>query len=274
MSPPLSCPVRGCALALHREERAWTCTRGHVFDVARSGYVNLLQPQDRRSLRAGDSRDAVEARSRLLSASVGRPILDAFVARAADLRQATGSVVADLGCGSGDVLGSLAGRTSITGVGIDLSAFAVDRAARRFPTLTWIVANADRRLPLPDGAVALILSVHARRHPMECARVLPAGGHLLVAVPAPDDLIELREVVQGQRVERDRVADLIAEHASTFDLVDRRVAREHNQLDASQLRDLLRGTYRGERASLTARVQALDGMAVTSASDIILLRRR
>ena len=25
------------------------CPRGHAFDVARSGYVNLLQPQDRRS---------------------------------------------------------------------------------------------------------------------------------------------------------------------------------------------------------------------------------
>ena len=37
------------------------CPRGHSFDVARSGYINLLQPQERRSRNPGDSADAVAA---------------------------------------------------------------------------------------------------------------------------------------------------------------------------------------------------------------------
>ena len=82
-------------------------------------------------------------------------------------------------------------------------------AAQRFPKkdgmeMEWVVANADRRLPVSDHSTTLLLSVHARRNAQEAARVLTAGGHCVIAVPADDDLIELREAVQGTAVERDR----------------------------------------------------------------------
>jgi 23S rRNA (guanine745-N1)-methyltransferase len=254
---------------------AWTCPNRHAFDVARSGYVNLLQPQDRRSPRAGDSIAAVDARRQLLAAGIGATIVEAFVARAAALCQDAAPVVVDLGCGAGDALGRLlAARPVITAIGLDLSAAAIDSAARRFPGITWTVANADRRLPLLDGHVSLVLSLHARRNPPECHRVLRPGSHLLVAVPAPDDLIELRHAVQGAGVERDRVTDTIAAHADTFAVVERLTIRERHALAGDALREVLRGTYRGERAGDAARVQALDTLVVTFASDIVLLRRR
>jgi hypothetical protein len=37
----LLCPVRDCHLALTREERLVMCARGHSFDIARNGYINL-----------------------------------------------------------------------------------------------------------------------------------------------------------------------------------------------------------------------------------------
>ena len=61
----LLCTVRTCHQPLVREERRVICARGHSFDVARSGYINLLQPQDRRSKQPGDTADAVAARRRL-----------------------------------------------------------------------------------------------------------------------------------------------------------------------------------------------------------------
>src|SRR5690606_6437764 len=145
-------------------------------DVARSGYVNLLQPQDRRSRAPGDSTEAVEARARLVSAGVGRALFDAVAARASALELGACPVVADLGSGTGDALGALASVRPLNGVGIDLSVAAAGHAARRFPSLTWVVANADRRLPLLDRSVQLILSLNARRNPAECARVLEPGG--------------------------------------------------------------------------------------------------
>ena len=269
---PLSCTVRDCGLLLERRGQVVVCARQHSYDVARSGYLNLLQPQDRRSLTAGDTRAALEARARLLSAGVGRTILDAFVDRAATLMPANG-IVADLGSGSGEVLGELSARVSGVAIGIDLSTTAAEYAVRRFPKVTWVVANADRRLPLLDRTVDLILSLHGRRHPAECARVLSGAGHLFVGVPAADDLIELRAAVQGQRVARERHLALVAEHAGHFEVVEQFEARERHHVTREQIRDLLQGTYRGTRRSAAEAIEALDDMDVTLASTIVLFRR-
>jgi 23S rRNA (guanine745-N1)-methyltransferase len=271
-APPLSCTVRDCGLLLERRGQVLICARGHAYDVARSGYFNLLQPQDRKSLSAGDTSAAIEARARLLGTGLGRSILDAFVSHAAALMPSNG-VVVDLGSGSGEVLGELAQRVSGAGIGIDLSTAAAEYAARRFPAITWIVANADRRLPLLDHTVDLVLSLNGRRHPAEAARVMTRAGHLLVATPAADDLIELRAAVQGQRMARERHPALVAEHAAHFEVVEQFEARERHHVTREQMRDLLRGTYRGTRHSAVEAVEALDDMDVTLASTILLLRR-
>jgi 23S rRNA (guanine745-N1)-methyltransferase len=239
--------------------------------VARSGYVNLLQPQDRRSPAPGDTPDALAARARLLDAGIGRSIVEAVAARVATLGVSRDEpVVVDLGSGGGDALGAVARRRAIAGVGIDLSTAAAERAARRFPDLTWVVANADRRLPLLDGSVSVILSIHARRNAGECRRMLTPDGHLLVAVPAADDLAELREAVMGARVERARDDVVLAEHAPLFTLLAREVVRERHHLSRECLLDLLRGTYRGARPSVAGRVAGLDALSVTLASDLFV----
>lgn len=263
--------MRGCTLPLQRRDRTFVCDAGHSYDVARSGYVNLLQPQDRRSLAAGDSLSAVDARASLLADGVGRTLIDAIAARASALDLGDDPVIVDLGCGSGDALAALSEANS--GIGIDLSTPAIDRASRRFPNRTWVVANADRRLPLLDHSVDLVLSLHGRRNPSEVARVLRAGRYHLVAIPAADDVIELRELVQGTRVERDRKDAVLAEHEAVFQLVEHSVVRETLSLDRAALLNLLQGTYRGVRRGAADRVAALTRMDVTLASDLLVFRR-
>jgi len=216
----------------------------------------------------------IDARWRVFTGGPGREIFERFVGRAAALPLPDGAVVVDLGCGSGDVLGALARARAIDGIGIDLSTPAVDRAARTFPDLTWVAANADRRLPLLDASVALVLSLHARRNPPECARVLSAGGLLLVAVPAADDLAELREAVQGSADPRDRGDALVEAHAAHFKVLDRFVARHVINADHAQILDLMRGTYRGFRRRNAARLEALHGTEVTLASELFLFGAR
>ncbi len=270
---PLACTVRNCGLPLARRESAYRCPAGHSFDIARSGYVNLLQPQDRRSLKAGDSKAAVESRAALERAGVASALIAAVIEKLrAEMR--AGAVAVDLGSGSGEMLGRLSAAQPITGVGLDLSTAAVESAARRYPKLTWVVANADRRLPLQDACVDVVLSIHGRRNPPECARVLTSGGLLAVALPAPDDLIELRTLVQGQGSERDRVEGMLHEHESGFELVERVSTRERHRLERSVLLDLLRGTYRGARFKLSDRVDAVREMEVTVSSELCVLKRR
>src|SRR5437660_6715969 len=104
----LLCPVRNCRMALVREKRRLICPRGHSFDVARSGYINLLQPQDRRSGQPGDTVAAVSGRRRIHDLGVTEPLLDAIAEMAA---ASPGDVVLDAGCGEAFYPGSLALRT-------------------------------------------------------------------------------------------------------------------------------------------------------------------
>ena len=265
--------MRGCGLPLTQRERALVCPAGHSFDIARSGYINLLQPQDRRSLSAGDSQAAVEARAALEESGVGRAVIDAIIHTTAALRLPADAIAVDLGSGTGEMLGGLAKAGPISGIGIDLSVAAAELGARRFPSLTWIVANADRRLPLQDDSVDVVLSIHGRRNPAECRRVLTPAGVLIVVLPAADDVIELRTVVQGEGVERNRIDAMLVEHAAGFTVVERLPIREQLTLERSALLNLLRGTYRGARFKLSERVEAMERMDVTLSSEMCVLRK-
>lgn len=274
-SHPLACSVRGCPHALVREGSTWRCASGHAFDVARSGYVNLLQPQDRKSAEPGDTRESVESRAALLARGIGRGVVDAVLDRVRMLRvPGEPTVVVELGSGTGEAVGTLSSDAGIVGVGLDLSTAAATLAARHFPSVTWVVTNADRRLPLRDQSTDLVLSINARRNPAECHRILAPHGRLIVAIPAAEDLVELRAFVQGSAVERDRVADLVAEHSRWFEVVERETVRQRIDLDRESLLRLLSGTYRGSRRSVSARVDALDRLHVTLASDIVVFAPR
>ena len=261
----LLCPVRGCHLPLappkEGSERRLLCSRGHSFDVARSGYINLLQPQERRSKRPGDTVAAVAARRRLHDRGVTRPLLDAI---AQMLAAQPDDIVLDAGCGDGFYLGSLAQQAGCGTHGVDISTTAVDAAARRYPPSAgrceWIVANADRFLPYADRSFSIVLSITARMNAGEFRRVLRDDGRLLIALPAPDDLIELRSAG------RDRTARTIQTFARDFTLLDRRRVTTSADLDAAAVHDVLLSIYR------PMRTQPVEAMRVTFSLDLLLFR--
>jgi 23S rRNA (guanine745-N1)-methyltransferase len=251
------CPVRECHLTLVREERRVICPRGHSFDVARSGYINLLQPQDRRSKHPGDTAAAIAGRRRLHDLGVTEPLLGAI----AEMMTAVASdIVLDAGCGDGFYLGALARQTGFDAHGLDISVPAVDAAARRYPGCEWIVANADRFVPYSDRSFSIVLSITARMNAGEFRRILRDDGRLVVALPAPDDLIELRGAG------RDRVARTVETFALDFTLVDRRRVSTVADLDAAAVHDVLHSIYRPMRSQPAA------AMRVTFSLDLLLFR--
>jgi 23S rRNA (guanine745-N1)-methyltransferase len=251
------CPVRDCHLALVREERRLLCPRGHSFDEARSGYVNLLQPQERRSKKPGDTPAAVAARRRLHDRGVTAPLFAAIAEMAA---ASPADIVLDAGCGDGFYLGTLAQQTGCAGVGIDISTTAVDAAARRYPGCQWMVANADRFVPFPESSFSMVLSITARMNAGEFRRVLHDGGRLLVAIPAPDDLIELRGAGA------DRAPRTIAAFAQGFTPAGRRRVTTAADLDAAAVGDVLLSIYR------PMRTQPAEAMHLTFSLDLLLFR--
>ena len=92
----------------------------------------------------------------------------------------------------------------------------------------------------------------------EFARVVRPEGRLLVAIPAPDDLIELR----GQG--RDRTARTIETFAAGFTLAEQRRATTTADLDAAAIGDILLSIYRPLRAT------PIEAMRVTFSLDLLL----
>jgi 23S rRNA (guanine745-N1)-methyltransferase len=263
----LLCPVRACHLPLVRDGRRLLCERAHSFDVARSGYINLLQPQDRRSKQPGDTKAAVAARRRLHDLGVAAPLLRAIAEITAPRPD---DVVLDAGCGDGFYLGTLARKTGFDAHGIDISTFAADAAAERFPPgepspdtrREWIVANADRFIPYADHSFSLILSITARMNAAEFRRVLRDGGRLLVALPSPEDLAELRSHLGESG--RDRVARTLEAFASHFTLADQRRVTTTADLSAEAVQDVLVSIYRPMRS------KPVEAMRVTFSLDLLL----
>jgi 23S rRNA (guanine745-N1)-methyltransferase len=269
--------VRGCEGPLARAGKTLVCPRGHSFDVARSGYVNLLQPQDRRSKSPGDSREAVQARRRLVDGGHERWMVGPIVEVLDSVSKRTKAdppAALDLGCGEGYLLGSIAGERKIDGFGVDISVPAIELAAKTYPELTWLVANADRRLPLRDAAFDFVMSVTARRNGAELARLLSRHGRALalVVVPGLDDLAELREAVLGRAEHRDRTASAIEELAPHLELVSRRSLRKKTLYAANDVRDLLPATYRGGRTRERERAEEIGEMEITSSRELLLFR--
>jgi 23S rRNA (guanine745-N1)-methyltransferase len=253
----LLCPVRDCHRPLTREEKRMVCGLGHSFDAARSGYFNLLQPQDRKSKQPGDTAEAVAGRRRLHDLGVTRPLLDAIAKIAAPTGE---DIVLDAGCGDGFYLGMLARKTGCDAHGVDISTAAIDAAAKRYPECEWIVANADLMLPFADRSFSLALSITGRMNSSEFRRVLRDGGRLLVAIPAPEDLIELRGAG------RDRVARTIETFASEFKVTDQGRVTTAADLDVEAVRDVLHSIYRPIQA------RPPTAMRVTFSFDILLLQ--
>lgn len=241
------------------------CANNHSFDVARSGYVNLLQPQDRRSRNPGDTAEAVAARRRFYER--GDPLIDALV-RAFPLRGA----LLDVGCGEGSHLEAFRHAYGVEPWGIDISVPAIELAARSYRECSFVVANADRFLPFADGSFDAVMSITARMHRDEMHRVLHPDGALLVVIPGAEDLVELREAVQGERVERDRVQRTVDEFTPLFALERHDTLKSVGRLDRTAILEVMSSSYRGLRTRERERIEQLDAAEVTLAREALLFR--
>jgi 23S rRNA (guanine745-N1)-methyltransferase len=243
--------------------------------VAASGYVNLLGPQDRRSRHPGDSRETALARRRLFDAGHEDRMRDEILAELDALRGAGGTAtVLDVGCGEGSLLASVQQARSVEAHGIDVSVPSIELAAKKHSEATWVVGNADRFLPWADGAFDFVTSVTARRNGPEWKRVLKPRGRAFVAIPGPDDLIELREVLLGRAVRRDRATAAIEELRQDLALVAQRSVRKTVSLDEAGIADVLKTTYRGARFRQRDRIDAIGPMEVTLSREILVFSRR
>ena len=68
------CP--NCGGVLERDVHVCRCGKGHCFDIAKEGYVNLIPPNRRHSSMPGDDRNMVDARTLFLNGGWYAPLRD------------------------------------------------------------------------------------------------------------------------------------------------------------------------------------------------------
>ncbi len=196
------CPL--CGSPLVRQEGSLFCTgaRRHCYDIAASGYVNLLPPGKKNNARAGDDKDMLRCRSRFLSGGWYDPISD--TAARLGLKAIGGKeriTFADAGSGEGYHTCRIAQQfqqrgISCTGVGIDAAKSGAQAGAKLARTsgldsIRFIAGNIFA-LPLADHSADLVYSIFAPIPGEEAARILKKDGALIVVSAGREHLWELR----------------------------------------------------------------------------------
>jgi len=228
--PELICPV--CALPLALTEKTYRCERGHCFDCAKSGYVNLLPPAPG-GKRHGDDKLMVKARTDFLDKGHYDPLADAVAQLVCDCEGPHLHIV-DAGCGEGkytaDVLNCLHEHGKTTDVvGIDISKEALICAARRSKELKLCVAS-TAHMPLADECADVVLNIFSPLMTEEFARVLKPDGRLICVVPLEKHLWELKQLIYDTPYENPAPA----EELSGFDLLMRKDLRYEIELNSNE----------------------------------------
>ena len=189
----LLCPVCRNSLTLFAASGGsrLTCPQGHSFDAARQGYFNMLVGKG--TVFEADTAAMVAARFDFLSKGHYRPLAEAVAELARPALRGPQPTVLDAGTGTGHYLHALLAAVPAGAIGLDISKFALRRAARLNPDAVNLVSDVWQPLPVADAAVDVVTVVFAPRNAAEFARVLRPGGRLIVVTPRPGHLAEIAD---------------------------------------------------------------------------------
>ncbi|MBT2531334.1 methyltransferase domain-containing protein [Arthrobacter sp. ISL-48] len=220
---PLLCPICRAPLdfgdaVLAAGRPALVCGSRHSFDAAKQGYFNLLVGKG--TVFEADTSEMVAPRFAFLESGHYRPLAEAVAAAVAPVLSGGNRTILDSGTGTGHYLRVLldtvgAAAAGVTAVGLDISKFALRRAARLNPDAVNLACDVWQPLPVADAAVDVVTVIFAPRNAAEFARVLRPGGRLVVVTPRAGHLASLARQtgMLGIGADKDdRLADSMSAH--------------------------------------------------------------
>jgi 23S rRNA (guanine745-N1)-methyltransferase len=259
------CPV--CRAPLTLVERSLRCPQRHSFDLARSGYVNLLTGGGAVPAEGGDDAQQLARREAFLA----KGYLDGITDTIRDHLPRKTRTVLDAGCGTAYHLQRLiGGNGDVIAAGIDVSKDAANFCAKRHPEIAFAVADIWRDWPVRDACIDVVLSIFAPKNFPEAARVLRPGGILAVAFPGPDHLIELRRAYDLLDLGEGKTETYAAGMAEAI-----AVPVHHRQYTDVKLpeEDVTRVILMGPNAKRTTTPSAFDGRRVVIDIELLIARK-
>lgn len=198
------CP--NCKQPLINYTKYYRCPNAHSFDVAKEGYLNLLLPKKNSTHLHGDNKEMIVARKNFLEKDYFKPLSDKITELLIPLIDSN-STILDAGCAHGYYSNKL---TSISNniIGIDISKYAISKAAKHIPNGTFLVASlAD--IPIENDSIDLIINIFAPHFENEFSRILKRHGILIKVTPATNHLQELKDVLyENPYSKEDKIYDL------------------------------------------------------------------
>lgn len=191
MSESLSCPI--CQQPLYKQDSQYRCDQNHSFDIAKQGYSNLLPVQFKRSKSPGDSKEMVQARQQFLQLGHYQNISDKLNQLIVSSDDGQNTAVTDAGCGEGYYLSRLKqAQPNLKAIGLDISKFAVQVAAKRTNHIEWIVAS-NKQPPIQANSQDWILCLFGFAVYPAFFDCLKPGGKLIMLDAGEQHLVELKQ---------------------------------------------------------------------------------
>lgn len=272
--PSLLCPVCRKTLTPASGEdaaavrpRALACAEGHSFDAARQGYFNLLV--GRGTAFQPDSADMVAARAAFLDAGHYRPLAAAVAGAAAAALQGPEPAVLDSGTGTGHYLRAVLDEAggAVAAIGLDISKFALRRAAKLNPDAVNLVSDVWQQFPVADSAVDVVTVVFAPRNAAEFARVLKPSGRLIVVTPRHGHLAEIASqagLLGIEPAKDERLADALTGHFELLSAQDVDLALGLSPQDVANLALMGPAGHHTDRVALAARLTGFPAVTAVS----------
>lgn len=258
----LVCPK--CSEKLKKVNNSYKCKNNHCFDIAKSGYTNLLLKTSKTS---GDNAKMVEARRAFLATDAYLPLADYL---ATVLNKLNLDLVVDAGCGEGyytNLLASINRNTHF--LGFDMSKQTLKKASKKQNDNTNYFLASLFNLPLASASVDGILNIFAPAASGEFKRILKKEGYLIKVDPGPRHLYEMKTLLY------DEVYENKLKYLKDWNLVYEKLLTYQIDVDNGQLNNLLMMTPYAYKTSLKAidKLKNIDKLNLTVSFNIAFYQK-
>lgn len=202
------CPICASQTSF-RNENSLVCSGGHCFDLSKYGYVNFLPNQ----IKTKYTKELFESRRHVFQDGFYDPLKEQINSIINELSNGLSHInLLDAGCGEGFFVPgpSYAGRTAEV-FALDILKDAIVLAAKGNRNVKWMVGDLSN-IPLRSNSIDILLNILAPANYGEFSRVTSDNGYIIKAVPGQSYLLELRESVRGQLVNKEYSNEDVLRH--------------------------------------------------------------
>ena len=189
------CPI--CKWDFVRINNSLKCNKGHSFDIASSGYINLLKPGKMNNAKAGDSKEMIRARSNFFECGAYENIKEKICEIVGRFKN---DLIVDAGCGEGYYTFGIADTQKNSSViGFDMSKFGCEHGAKvakrvNKSNILYSVSSIFE-MPLSNECADIVVNMFAPVANEEFYRILATQGHLIVVSAGIEHLNGLKKIL-------------------------------------------------------------------------------